>query len=45
MNTYFISGYSSEDFLNEGDSSITENLSFTYPVFIPENEKTEKVIL
>ncbi len=45
MNTSFISGYSSEDFLNEGDSSITENLNFTYPVFIPEDKNTEKVIL
>lgn len=44
-NSRFISDYSSEDFLNENDSSISENMSFTYPVFIPEDNKTGRVIL
>lgn len=44
-NTGFVSDYSSEGFLNEGDSSISENMSFTYPVFINEEVKTDRVIL
>lgn len=44
-NSRFISDYSSEDFLNEDDSSISENKSFTYPVFIPEDNKTDRAIL
>ncbi|NLA49387.1 MAG: hypothetical protein GX876_07995, partial [Bacteroidales bacterium] len=44
-NSRFISDYSSEDFLNEDDSSINENMNFTYPVFIPEDNKTDRVIL
>ena len=45
INNAFFSDYSPEEFLNESDFSIRENLSFTYPVFIPEGTKTGKVIL
>jgi len=45
INTAFFSDYSSEEFLNESDFSISENLNFTYPVFISEGSKTGKVIL
>lgn len=44
-NSAFTSDYSSDDFMNAGDSSIYENMSFTYPVFVPEDTNSDKVIL
>ena len=44
-NTDFTSDYSAEDFMNAGDSFINENMSFSYPVFIPEDTHTDRVIL
>jgi hypothetical protein len=45
INTGFMSEYSSEEFLNRSDYSIRENLSFTYPVFVPSDNKSGKTIL
>ena len=45
MNTGFFSDYSSEEFLNAGDSTIIENLSFTYPVFIPPSDNGKVILL
>jgi len=45
ISTEFTSDYSSEEFLNRSDFSIMENISFTYPVFIPADINTRKVIL
>jgi len=45
ISTEFTSDYSSEEFLNRSDFSIMENLSFTYPVFIPADINSRKVIL
>jgi hypothetical protein len=33
------------DFMNENDRSISENRTFSYPVFSPKNVKSDKVIL
>ncbi|MCX6259908.1 MAG: DUF6051 family protein [Bacteroidia bacterium] len=41
----FISDIDPKDFLRRGDSSISENISFSYPVFIPEDKSNRKVIL
>ena len=45
INTVFTSDYSSEEFLNRSDFSIRENLSFTYPVFVPSDINSGKTIL
>lgn len=45
INTGFFSDYSSEEFLNSSDFSINENLSFTYPVFVPSDGNSGKAIL
>lgn len=44
-NTEFNSDSSLGSFLNVSDTFIPENSRFTYPVFVPENENTGKVIL
>lgn len=41
----FISDIDPKDFLKRDDSSISENISFSYPVFIPEDKSSRKVIL
>jgi len=41
----FISDIDPEAFLKKDDSSITENISFSYPVFVPEDKASRKVIL
>jgi hypothetical protein len=44
-NLSFLSDIPSNDFLNKTDSLISENRSFSYPVFTPENKESDKVIL
>lgn len=44
-NIRFSSDIPSEGFLNVKDTLIPENKSFSYPVFVPQNIKSEKVIL
>jgi hypothetical protein len=41
----FISDIDPRDFLKRDDSSISENISFSYPVFIPEDKTSRKAIL
>lgn len=41
----FISDINPDAFLKKDDSSISENSSFSYPVFIPEDKASRKVIL
>jgi hypothetical protein len=41
----FISDINPEAFLKKDDSSISENISFSYPVYIPEDKASRKVIL
>jgi hypothetical protein len=45
VNENFISDIDVNDFMRQGDYSISENLEFSYPIFIPENPSCEKVIL
>jgi len=45
VNESFISDIDMGEFLQSDDFSISENLSFTYPIFIPENTGSRKVIL
>ncbi len=45
FNVPFISGSMPEEFINRNDTSIKENLAFTYPVFIPSGRETGKPIL
>lgn len=45
VNERFISDIDSGEFLKTDDFSISENKSFTYPVFIPGNSDSRKVIL
>ena len=45
FNTPFQSDFQSDCFFNIADKQITENLSFTYPVFAPANPASGKVIL
>jgi hypothetical protein len=45
INLEFISGKNPEGLYNEEDLSISENKSFSYPVFIPSERDTSKVIL
>lgn len=44
-NIPFRSDFRRDNFLSEYDTLITENNSFTYPVFTPKNIKSDKVIL
>jgi hypothetical protein len=44
-NIEFLSDSSLRGFSNKKDTFINENLSFTYPVFTPENKDSDKVIL
>ena len=44
-NICFSSDALEDEFSNKNDSLITENISFTYPVFIPGDPKSDKVIL
>jgi Family of unknown function (DUF6051) len=41
----FFSDSDPKDFLKRDDSSISENISFSYPVFVPEDKTNRKVIL
>jgi hypothetical protein len=41
----FTSDFDPNDFLKSDDSSISENISFSYPVFIPEDKTSRKAIL
>ncbi len=41
----FLSDIDPEAFLKKDDSSISENISFSYPVFTPEDKASRKVIL
>jgi hypothetical protein len=45
VNERFISDINSGEFLKTDDFSISENISFSYPVFIPANIDSRKVIL
>jgi len=41
----FISDIDPGSFIKHSDSSISENIEFSYPVFVPEDKSTRKVIL
>jgi len=45
VNLIFSSGFKVSDFSNREDISINENITFSYPVFIPHDMKKGKVIL
>jgi len=45
VNERFTSDIDSGEFLKSDDFSISENLTFSYPLFIPENTDSRKVIL
>jgi hypothetical protein len=45
VNEKFISDINSKEFLKKDDFSISENLTFSYPVFVPENSGSRKVTL
>lgn len=45
VNLDFNSGFGKEGFSNENDVSINENMTFSYPVFIPAGKNSNKVIL
>jgi pimeloyl-ACP methyl ester carboxylesterase len=45
LNDIFCSDAEMDEFLEKDDFSITENLSFSYPVFIPEIKMSRNVIL
>jgi pimeloyl-ACP methyl ester carboxylesterase len=45
INTEFRSDTGTDSFLNKNDISIPENVSFSYPVFIPPDASSRKVIL
>ena len=44
-NIGFRSDFPVDRFINKSDTLISENISFSYPVFTPENIKSDKVIL
>ena len=44
-NSCFTSEISREGFFNRSDVSITENITFSYPVFVPSDNKSGKVII
>jgi hypothetical protein len=45
VNEKFTSDINSKEFLKRDDYSISENLTFSYPVFVPENSASRKVTL
>jgi hypothetical protein len=45
INSDFTSDYLSEGFCNEDDISVRENISFSYPLFVPSDKESNKVIL
>lgn len=45
VNERFISDINSAEFLKTDDFSISENIAFSYPVFVPENKSSRKAIL
>jgi hypothetical protein len=45
VNTFFTSDPLPDDFSNQTDTSIAENITFSYPVFVPEKRESKKVIL
>ena len=45
VNTGFRSDYPTNSFYNPDDLSISENITFSYPVFVPANSGNKKVIL
>lgn len=45
INTPFVSEYSSDGFYNKSDHLIRENFYFTYPIFVPADYTSNKVIL
>lgn len=45
VNTGFSSDSMPNGFSNKNDKSITENITFSYPVFVPANSDSKKVIL
>jgi hypothetical protein len=45
VNEKFTSDINPAEFLRNDDFSISENISFSYPVFIPEDRNSKKVIL
>jgi len=45
INENFTSEIDPGNFLKKDDSAIAENIAFSYPVFVPEDEKSKKVIL
>jgi hypothetical protein len=45
INTRFSSDTGNDSFLNKNDVSIPENISFSYPVFVPADASSSKVIL
>ena len=45
INSDFSSDVIPNDFLNKKDISVTENVSFTYPVFVPPDKGSKKVII
>lgn len=45
INENFTSDIDPGNFLKKDDSAIAENITFSYPVFVPEDEKSNKVIL
>jgi len=45
VNEKFTSDINSAEFMRSDDFSISENISFSYPVFVPEDRSSRKVIL
>lgn len=45
INSRFTSDYSADGFFNKSDVSIRENISFSYPVFVPSDRESKKIIL
>jgi hypothetical protein len=45
VNERFISDINSAEFLKTDDFSISENITFSYPIFVPENNSGRKAIL
>jgi hypothetical protein len=45
INENFTSDIDPGNFLKKDDSAIAENISFSYPVFVPDDEKSRKAIL
>ena len=45
INSQFTSDNLPESFYNENDVRVTENSAFTYPLFVPADKESRKVIL